>query len=402
MDATIRQATSADWPAMARFDSRNFGFDYTEQDLEDALLITDLDRYLIAEDDSGIVGITGDYAFDMTVPGGASISAPGVTWVSVATTHRRRGILTALMAEQHRAYVDDGHHASVLMASESSIYGRFGYGSAIPMRRVEVDRRFARLRPGLAEHGTVRMVSPTEARPLVPDLHERWRRRTPGGLTRWEALWDFAFLDREHRREGASSKFYSIHPDGYVSYRVETRRNGGFHANLIRVVDLFAATDGAFVDLWRHLLSIDLAGPISVWDVPFGDPLPFLLDAPRQVKTLELRDGVWLRLLDVPAALAARRYQADGALVLDVHDAFLDRGGRFLLEGGPDGATCTATDREPDLSLGIDALGALYLGGHAPRTLAAAELVDEHTTDALRRATTMFAPERPPDFGTDF
>jgi predicted acetyltransferase len=246
------------------------------------------------------------------------------------------------------------------------------------------------------------MVSAEEARPLVPELHERWRRRTPGGLTRWDALWDFLFLDREHRRDGSSSKFFSLHPDGYVCYRVETRRNGGFPANLVRVVDLFAATDGAYIDLWRHLLSIDLAGPVTAWNVGAGDPLALLVDAPRQVKTMELRDGVWLRLLDVPVALAARCYEADGALVLDVHDGFLDRGGRFLLEGGPAGASCVPTDRAPDLSLGVDALGALYLGGHSPATLAAAELVDEHTPGANPRATAMFAAERPPDFGTEF
>ncbi len=128
-------------PRSPTVDSRNFGFRYSEQDLEDTRLILDVDRFFLALDGGGIVGLTGDYQLDMTVPGGGSIPAAGVTWVSVNTTHRRRGVLTALFLEQHRSYLDEGYAVAILGASESGIYGRFGYGAATEVRRLEIDRR---------------------------------------------------------------------------------------------------------------------------------------------------------------------------------------------------------------------------------------------------------------------
>ena len=184
MDITIRRATEADWPAIAMVDSRNFGFRYSEQDLADARLIVDVDRFLVAEDGGVIVGLTGDYQLDMTVPGGASLPAAGVTWVSVNTTHRRRGVLTAMFLEQHRALLDEGYAVALLAASESGIYGRFGYGPATEVRRLEIDRRSARLRSDEPESGPVRMVEADEARAVLPDLHERWCRVTPGAIAR--------------------------------------------------------------------------------------------------------------------------------------------------------------------------------------------------------------------------
>jgi predicted acetyltransferase len=402
VDLTIRRATEADWPTLAQVDSRNFGFRYSDQDLEDARLIVDVDRFFVATDGPDIVGLTGDYQLHLTVPGGTEVPAAGVTWVSVNTTHRRRGVLTALLLEQHRSYLEEGYTMAILGASESGIYGRFGYGAASEIRRLEIDRRAAQLRRDVPESGPVRMIEADEARALVPTLHDRWRRVTPGAVGRSDAWWDFVFLDREHRRHGLSSLFHAVHPDGFVTYRIRPQFNEGFPAHEVEVVDLFPVTAGAHADLWRFLLSIDLAGPIRTWGAPPGDPLPFLLDQPRQARTTNLSDDVWLRLLDVASALAARTYQVDGSLVLGVDDGFLDRGGRFLLEGGPGGATCTPTDREPELELGIAALGSLYLGGHRARTLAEAGLVDERSQGSLHRAALMFGADRPPHCGTHF
>jgi predicted acetyltransferase len=246
------------------------------------------------------------------------------------------------------------------------------------------------------------MIEAEEARSLLPALHDRWRRATPGAIGRDDGWWDFLLLDREHRRDGLSPLFHTVHPDGFVTYRVRPQSNEGFPAHEVEVIDLFPVTAGAHADLWRFLLSIDLVGVIRTWDAPPGDPLPFLLDQPRQARTTNIGDDVWVRLLDVPAALGARTYQVDGALVLEVHDGFLDRGGRFLLDGGPSGATCVPTDREPDLELGIAALGSLYLGGHNARTLAEAGLVGQRTAGAVHRAGLMFGTDRPAHCGTHF
>jgi predicted acetyltransferase len=402
VDVTIRSAREEDWPALARHDARAFGMDYTEQDLADARLVVDLDRFLVADDGGRIVGVTGDFDLEMTVPGGRSVASPGVTWVSVATTHRRRGLLTELMAKQHGRFLAEEQPLSILTASESGIYGRYGYGPASELRRVEVDRRFASVRADLPGSGAVRLVEADEAMDVLPPLYERWRRRTPGAIGRSEAWWRMLLLDREHRRGGASGLVHVAHPEGYVSYRVSTAWNDGFPAHEVEIEDLFPTTLGAAADLWRYLLSLDLVGPIRGWDAPPGDPLPFLLDPPRQVRTLHVNDGVWVRLLDVDAALGARTYGVEDSLVLDVHDSFLDRGGRFLLDAGPDGASCRPTAREPDVALGVAALGSAYLGAHRPSTLAAAGLVDARDPSVLRRADALFAAERPAHHATRF
>lgn len=402
MDITIRAATEDDWPAISRQDGRSFGVQYSEQDLVDSRLIVDVRRFFVADEDGDIVGVTGDFPFEMTVPGGGSIRAAGVTWVSVAATHRRRGILTELMVAQHRWFVDQGYPVAILTASESSIYGRYGYGPASTLRRLEVDRRFADLRADLPESGRVRLVDAAEARALLPDLHERWRRQTPGGLSRSEPWWDVLFLDREHRRDGASGLFYAVHPDGYVSYRIDSNWQEGFPAHALLVNDMFTATPGANIDLWRFLLGIDLVGPIRSWDSPFGDPVPFLLDQPRAARTLLANDGMWVRVLDVAAALGARRYATAGSLVLDVRDPFLDRGGRFAVTEDGHESSSAPTSADADLVLDIATLGAIYLGDHRPSTLARAGLIDERRAGAVGRADVMFLADRPAHYGTSF
>ena len=271
------------------------------------------------------------------------------------------------------------------------------------MRKTTVDRRFARLRAGLPESGRVRFVGTDEARTVLPGLHDRWRAQTPGAVDRSPESWAFYFLDRESWRGGASACQYVVHPDGFVAYRVAENWNEGAPAHEIRLRDFFAASPGARIDLWRFLLGLDLAGPITTWDLAADDPLPFLLDDYRAARTSKADDGVWLRPLDVGATLAARRYRVDGRLTLDVHDGFLDRGGRFTLDGGPEGAYAQATPGTPaDLGLGIGALGSIFLGAHPASRLAAAGLIEEHTPGALAQADLMFSVDRQPIHGTGF
>lgn len=404
MDIETRWATDDDLPAIALADGRAFGEQYTAEDMEDRRIVLDLSRFLLAVDDGEIVGITGDFQLQMTMPGGACLPFPGVTWVSVAATHRRRGVLTRMMREQHQRFLDEGAALSALTASEGRIYGRFGYGPATLMRKTVVDRRAARLRADLPESGRVRFVAPEEARRILPGLHQRWCATTPGAVARDDRSWDFYFLDREKWRDGASECHYVVHPDGFVAYRVASHWNERAPAHEIRVRDLFAAAPGADVDLWRFLLGLDLAGPINCWDVAADDPLPFLLDDVRAARTTVADDGVWIRPLDIAATLGARRYRVDGRLTLDVHDGFLDRGGRFTLEGGPGGATVSAAagGTSADLSLGVGALGSIFLGAHSASTLARAGLIDEHTPGALDRADLMFSVDRQPRHGTGF
>ena len=394
----LRRATEKDRPAVATADGRGFGRHYSEADLEDFRAWTDMDRFWLAvdPDDDAVLGVTGSFDFAMTLPGGAALPVPGVTWVSVALTRRRQGILRALMAEQHREFLADGMALAALTASEGAIYGRFGYGTATVHRAVEITRERAVLRPDLPDTGGVRQVSTEQVRTIAPDIHRRWAARTPGALHRDAVRWDFALADRDWSRNGGTALFHLVHADGYASYRRQ------WDDRSCEVVELFAVTAEAHRELWRALLAMDLVETVRSPSLPVDDPLPLLLTDPRQVRTTGLDDGMWLRVLDVPAALSARSYRVELDVVLDVHDPFLDRGGRFRLRAGPDGATCEPTAATADLRIAVRALGPLLLGGQKAAPLAAAGLVEATGPAVVARVDTAFGTDRLPQHGSEF
>jgi predicted acetyltransferase len=391
---SIRRARPEDLPALFEADGRGFGFHYTEQAVQDGIPTLDPERFLLAVDGAEIVGVTGSYGFDVTPPGGAPVATEGVTWVSVAATHRRRGILRALFTQQHRGFVAAGVPLAVLTASEGGIYGRFGYGPATVDRLVEVDRRHAVWRADAPDPGGARYVRTGEFAALAPALHARWCARTPGAVSRGAAWWHRHLLDRDHARGGGSAMFHLAHPDGFASYRVAD--------DVCRVVDLFAVTREAHLALWRVLLALDLVETVRTRALAADDPLPFLLADPRAVRQTDDRHGMWARVLDVPAALAARRYAVEVDVVLEVHDPVWGRGGRFHLAGGPDGAECSATDRPPAVHVDAAALGSVYFGGHRLRTLAAAGRAGAADQDLLRRLDVALAGAADPWYGTSF
>ena len=400
MDIEIRPATPEDYPELLRADGFAIGEHYTEQDFEDAFG-DEPATYLLAILDGRIIGITGHYDFDMTVPGG-SLPVPGVTWVSVSPLHRRRGVLRALMDRQLRDYAAAGYAAAVLTASEGSIYGRFGYGPASAVHHTVIDRRFARLaRTGREVGGEVRLLTAEQARPVLPELHRRWREQVPGALNRTESWWDHLFRDREQHRGGMSAKFYLTHPDGYVSYRVKEQWNEGIAALQCRITDYVIASADAHAALWQVLLGMDLVETIDSHQIPADDPLPFLVTDFRQVRTTAVNDGVWLRPVDAAALLAARSYRVEIETVLEVRDPLLgDR--RLALAGGPDGASCEPTDRPAEVSFSLAGLGSAYLGGHRLHTLARAGTLRCDDPALLTRLELALSTDRAPFHGTAF
>lgn len=400
MDIRIRRTTASDFEEISRLDGAAFGFQYTEQDLADALTLIDPDRFLVATDRDRIVGVTGDYPFTMTVPGGGTLDVPGVTWVSVDVTHRRRGILRGLMQRQLADCREQGAPLAILTASEGGIYERYGYGAASLVRKTAIERRRAQLRrPGDA--GAVERVTAAEARRRMPAIHERWRAQTPGALSRTDAWWDFLCLDRESQRSGMSALFYLVHADGYVAYRIKSDWGDGAAGHLCWISDYVTATPEAHADLWQVLLGLDLVGSIESYRVPIDDPLQYLLADGRQVRTTAVADGVWVRPLDVPAMLAARRYAVEVDAVVEVTDD-LHGDGHYLLRGGPDGADCTRTDRAADVALDAAALGAVYLGGVRLEALARAGRVVAAEPGRLARLDRALLADRLPVHGTGF
>jgi predicted acetyltransferase len=407
----LRVPTEDEFTAFILPTMRSFGQpEPTEEEIADQLLMWEPDRSVGAQDDGEWIGGTGAYSFDLTLPGGSTLPAAGVTMVGVASTHRRRGVLRQLMERQLDDVVDRGEPLAILTASEGSIYGRFGYGLAVSHAVLELDATRSAFRAEPSLPGRTRMLQKAEAAGPLHAAYERCRLLRAGGLTRTPANWELRLRDRERWRDGASAMFFAVHedgdgqPDGLVSWRIKDNwTDSGLPQNKVMVEDLCGATAEVEAVLWRLLLDIDLASKVVSYKRPVDDPIRWRLVDSRRAQTNVISDWLWLRVLDVPRALEARGYQVSGQLVLEVHDPFRPAtGGRFLVDADPKEASCARTDAEPDLSMEIDDLGAIYLGGVAPSTLAAAGRVQARSAEVLARADDLFTTTPGPFCMTGF
>ena len=373
---------------------RTFNFDGKDEELEREADVHELDRSIVAVDNGGFVGTGGSFSFDMTVPGG-SVAAAGLTAIAVLPTHRRRGVLTSMM----RYHFDDVRNreepVAVLRASESVIYRRFGYGVATLDSSWKIGRRDAALVSDPEGGGTVSLIDVEQARAVLPKIYAGAAPSTPGFLSRNEDVWTHSLLDLESWRDGLTANRFAVYEEegtalGYLRYRAKDTWEENLPRNEVLVAELIALEPAAEAVLWRFVFSTDLVDVIRTQNRPTHELLDILLTDPRRLARQRV-DGLWARLVDVPAALAARRYRTSGRLVIEVVDQFLpDSGGRFLLEGGPDGAECRRTTDEPDLVVDADTLGAGYLGrSNFAMFRAAGRVVGSE--QAVRLADTMFS-----------
>jgi predicted acetyltransferase len=298
---------------------------------------------------------------------------------------------------------EQGYPIAALWASESPIYQRFGYGMATRHMAFRVPRVHTAWLADQPADGQVRLVT-SEAAPneLLP-IYDRVRAETPGMLERPVAWWRYRFdhLDAEPHRGGFGPMFYALHegpdgPDAYAAYRVKAEGEDGVDRGIVQAVEVVTTTPASIRGIWSFLFGIDLVETIEAIGRAPDDPLLAMVQDVRRFGP-KVTDGMWLRLLDVPAALSERRYAVDSRVVFELRDDFCGwNTGRFELEGGPDGATCRPTDAEPELSFTSNELGATFLGGTRLRTLARAGRVREHAGGAVARADAMFAGEREP------
>ncbi|MGF7125072.1 enhanced intracellular survival protein Eis [Rhodococcus sp. BE178] len=394
---TVRTATDQDWPALELLDAVAFGYHPTDPDRTLTRALTRTEDVVVATDNGTPIGLAMDLPLEFTVPGGAQVPARGVTWVSVAPTHRRRGVLRALFEHLHRNIAATGTPLAALTASEAGIYGRFGYGPATVAADVTIDRRFAAFRADAPDPGGVTLTDTQTAAERLPDIYERWRRITPGAQNRPQAQWDYTFGDPEVYRDGGSALFYLTHPDGYAMFR----RRGSDDDMVAAVEELVAVTADAHAALWRALCGLDLMKRIEVTQHP-DDALRLMLTDYRLPRTTRLADDLWLRIMDVPAALEARSYQVDLDTVLDVRDPYLDCGGVFALTVRYGRARCRRTDAAPRISMDLDALGSLYLGAHRARGLAAAHRITAASERDLALLDLAFGADRAAVLGWGF
>jgi predicted acetyltransferase len=413
MTWTPRPIDPAELPAVLDLLARGFGIGPVSPPTHQAEVtaVAEVDRTVVVEDEGRIVATAAAHSLQVALPGGV-VPMAGVTEVVVSSTHRRRGLLSALLDALHDQAADRGEPLAGLTASEGAIYRRFGYGVAARFQSVRVDaRRSAEVEPldptADTAGGRFRFVTEDEAAPLLPAVWDRHWRRTPGEIDRTPGFWEEARLDPEHAREGASARFVAVHedgegrPDGYVTYRIAQDWAPGGTNHEGRILEVAAASDAVEAALLRFVLDVDLVGTVT-WDAPVDIPLRWRLADPRALTVTAERDLLWFRPLDVAACLAARRYACDGALVVEVVDDRRRTGGTFLLEAGPDGAECTGTDRPADVAVTVADLGSLLAGGTTWSTLRRAGRLRVVAADAVDRADALFRPERAAYCATEF
>jgi predicted acetyltransferase len=392
MDLQIRTIAPEEFEAYSRAVESAFGSFPEADDLERERSLVEFDRTFAAFERDAIVGTAATVTMPLTVPG-ADLQIGFVTAVGVVPTHTRRGINTALMQRTLEDARDRGEAVDVLFASEGAIYGRFGYGSGAPELALDVRTAAGRFVRGYEPSGSVRLVGEEEGRAAVVRVHNATRLSRPGAVELTPARLNYALHD--HGEDKGKPRFFAVHEgpdgvDGYVAYRIKHHWDTGTPENHLEVHFLDAASPGAYADVWRFVLDVDLVARVSAWARPLDEPLVYLVREPRRLNAKRF-DGLYVRLVDVPAALAARRYAVDGRVVLEVRDPFCPwNDGRFALEGGPDGATCGTSADEPDLIAGVAQIGAAYLGGPSFREFHRAGLVDEGAAGGLARADAMF------------
>jgi predicted acetyltransferase len=364
----------------------------------------DIDRCLGAFDRNGrLCGVARAFPTDLTVPGG-TVAAGAVSGVGVLPTHRRQGHLSRMVQTQLADIAGRGEPVATLVAAEYPIYGRYGYGLAVEACELHLDANQARWIPA-EDKGYVELVDNDTFAKVMVDVYDRARRTFPGHISyepeRWEVLagvrsWPDG--DDDARRKATKVVWYDAQgePQAATAYSVDERWEHNRPAGTLSAGVLVATSGRAEIELVRFLASVDWVAKVHVGLRPLDNPVPLALADARMGALVNRSDHLWVRILDVPAALTARRYAADGSLVLEVVDPLGHAAGRFALAGGPEGATCAATDAEPDLVVPVGALGATYLGGTGWGRLAALGWVDERADGAMARAAAMFgAPQAP-------
>ena len=349
------------------------------------------------------VATCGAFTRTMTTPGG-SVPIAAVTIVTVSPTHRRQGLLTAMMRHQLADVQRRKEPVALLWASESAIYGRFGYGSAVPRLWFSGQTRSTAFLPSVdLGEGWVEEVSKDEYAAAVPALHARLLTARPGALDRPAVFWERDLMDRPEDRKGAPPVRYALHVsgagelDGFTRFKVSAPWSGDLPDGEVEIVELDAVDSQARAGLWRFLFDLDLVRRFKVYGVAVDEPLRYLLADPRTLTTT-LTDSTYVRIVDLPAALARRRYGADLDVVVQVSDRLLEHNDAiFRIQAGADGARVTkAGRRRPDLSLGIRELGSIYLGGVPLTALHRAGLVTERTPGAVAEMTMAFDwPQKP-------
>ena len=408
-EITLRSPAPDEMRAFMQPIADAFSGEMSQLEFESERQLLEPERCVSAFDGDERVGSSAAYTFRLTVPGG-EVGAAGITGVGVRPDHRRRGILRRMMTWLHDDALRRGEPVAVLGASEAAIYQRFGYGQGTTQSTFTTDPVRIQFREPLPPDPSrrIRMVGEDEAMRLFPAVYDATRRDIPGAVDRSELKWRLNIVgDADWMRHGGGPKWRAVlevggEPRGFAIYRVNPDWGPTGPASSLRALEVLGLDPVAEQAMWEWLFAMDLIGTITAWRCPVPNPLQQWLLEPRRL-ALTVGDGMWLRILDLPAALSARTYVGDGRLVLDVADALIDsNAGRWELAVKGGVGTVTRTTAAADLELDVAALASTYLGAYRFGDLATANRVRECQPGSLQTADVLFTPSRSPWASTPF
>jgi predicted acetyltransferase len=398
MDLQMRTCAPDELGAFLETTEAAFGEEAHAEDLESGHRIFESDRCLYVAEGDAMVGTAGAFTFTMSIPGG-DLPTAGVTLVGVLPSHRRKGILTKMMQEQLRDIHKRGEPLAALWASEGTIYGRFGYGVATLQGGIDIERDRASFRDDRGPQGRIRLVRVEEALKLFDPIYEQVRRGRPGMYSRTEDFWEVHTLyDQPHVRRGAGPLFCAVHemsgrPDAYAFYRVNQRWNG-LPASQLIVREALGVDPIATREIWRFLFGIDLIDRVQARSLPIDHPLYLMLQEPRRLRQT-IGDALWVRVVDVEAALKSRSFAAADRVVISLDDSLCPwNSGSWILDTRGSNTTVRRTDEGAEVVLTPSDLSAIYLGGFTGAQLARAGRVEP--SDSLERLDAMFRTDVAP------
>ena len=350
----------------------------------------EIDRLLVCMDGDTIAGSGGADSFDMTLPGGAQVPVAGVAYITTAPTHRRRGVYRNIMKRIHHNARERGDAASILWASQSLLYGRYGYGNTMPVHNWHIDLRHGAFESAPSWSGHYVKAERDEAIPMMTEAYERTRAHRTGMISRTAKRWQYE-IHPVHTKD----EFFIMYVEGddclaYARYTINQDPDDEFSGTM-HVIEAVAATDAAHAALWRFLLDQELVNEIKAHARPVDDPLVWMLAEPRRLRRT-LTDAIWFKFLDIPAMLEGRTYPVEDSLVIQVTDAESKEITPYSLETGPEGGRCRKTNASPDLIMNEAELAAVYMGAVECSMLANLSLVEvsAQAPDAALRADAIF------------
>lgn len=391
MTIKLRTSTWNDFPSVKVINARGENGYRSQVDFDAHRLVFTPDRSIMAFDGKNMVGNALSYEMDMYIPGGISKIA-AVASVSVQATHRRKGINKSIMKYQLEDIHSRQEPLAVLQASESIIYGRYGYGMASFESNLEIEKTRSAYAIDHASEGQPYFIEESEAREIFPQIYAKAIENRVGMVRRKENWWEFRF--REPGLKGGDSKSWFVkyqkngEADGYLRYTINDAE--------LNIIELIASSHEAYSSLWRLCLDMDLVDIIKAEHRPADEELKWMLADPRRLVE-HSSDRYWVRLVDVKKALSQRSYSVDGSLTLEVKDSFLPWNQEVVeLRSESGESSCATSNRNPDIVLSAGDLGAVYLGGVNFSTLLAAGRIEEITKGSISKANLMFSTKRNP------